>query len=316
MAFDFDELSAAVAKHGVVTRILVAAVKGSAPRGEGTSMLVWQTGQSGTIGGGELEFRITAEARRRLTDEDHSPRFLRYALGPALGQCCGGNVALACETFDATALARLRGARVFVRPTLGTSKSHPAVDRLAAQIERNPGAYNGFAMLFGWIVEPVRTAGRALWVWGAGHVGRAIVSIIAPMPEWDVTWLDVAPDRFPDPLPERVSTIPSDDPARMIPFAPVSAGHLILTYSHQLDFDICHGLLGHGFASAGLIGSATKWMRFKNRLGQLGHTPEQITRIRCPIGDPALGKHPQAIAVGVAADLLRAPAAGKRTLTA
>ena len=89
-----------------------------------------------------------------------------------------------------------------------------------------------------------------------------------------------------------------------MPHAPHDAHHLILTYSHALDLALCHGLLGHGFARAGLIGSATKWARFRSRLGALGHAPAQIARIRCPIGTPGFGKHPQAIAIGVASGLL------------
>ena len=65
--------------------------------------------------------------------------------------------------------------------------------------------------------------------------------------------------------------------------------------------------MGHDFAFAGLIGSATKWARFRSRLAALGHAPERIARITCPIGEPSLGKHPQAIALGVAAGLLRNP---------
>jgi xanthine dehydrogenase accessory factor len=64
-------------------------------------------------------------------------------------------------------------------------------------------------------------------------------------------------------------------------------------------------LLGHGFGCAGLIGSKSKWARFQSRLAALGHSAPQISRITCPIGDPALGKHPQAIAVGVVSSLLR-----------
>ena len=78
----------------------------------------------------------------------------------------------------------------------------------------------------------------------------------------------------------------------------------MLTYSHALDLDLCHRLLAHGFARAGVIGSATKWARFRSRLAALGHAPDAIARIDCPIGDPSLGKHPQAIAIGVAQAVL------------
>ena len=96
----------------------------------------------------------------------------------------------------------------------------------------------------------------------------------------------------------------ASSPGDLVAQAPRDADHLILTYSHALDLDLCHRLLSHGFNTCGLIGSATKWARFRSRLAALGHTPAQIARIQCPIGDPAFGKHPQAIAISVAAAFL------------
>jgi xanthine dehydrogenase accessory factor len=135
-------------------------------------------------------------------------------------------------------------------------------------------------------------------------VGRALVAVLAPLPGVAITWVDVAADRFPADVPEGVTVLPAADPARLADHAPREAEHLVLTYSHALDLELCHRLLGRGFARLGLIGSATKWARFRSRLAALGHAPAQITRIDCPIGNPALGKHPQAIAVGVAAEFL------------
>ncbi|MEO0403194.1 MAG: XdhC family protein, partial [Pseudomonadota bacterium] len=96
------------------------------------------------------------------------------------------------------------------------------------------------------------------------------------------------------------TTVPAADPIALVPFAPPLADHLVLTYSHDIDFGLCHALLAHGFGSCGLIGSATKWARFRKRLGALGHSSEQIARIDCPIGEPSLGKEPHLIAIGVA----------------
>ena len=93
-------------------------------------------------------------------------------------------------------------------------------------------------------------------------------------------------------------------PERLVHHAPESAEHLILTYSHEIDFALCHALLEHGFGFAGLIGSETKWARFRKRLATLGHPDARIARICCPIGQKSYGKHPQAIAIGVAAHLL------------
>lgn len=144
--------------------------------------------------------------------------------------------------------------------------------------------------------------GAPLWIYGAGHVGRALVGVMAPLPEWEITWVDTAADRFPADAP--VTTLVAADPARAVAHAPDGAHHLILTYSHEMDLAICHAVLSRPFASAGLIGSGTKWARFRGRLAALGHAPAHIARIACPIGDPALGKHPQAIAIGVAMAML------------
>lgn len=155
-------------------------------------------------------------------------------------------------------------------------------------------------------------AERQVWVWGAGHVGRALVAVLAPLPGIAVTWVDVSAERFPQGVPDGVTVVPASDPALVADHAPVGAEHLVLTYSHALDLELCHRLLNRGFIELGLIGSATKWGRFRSRLKALGHSGEAVARIRCPIGDPSLGKHPQAIAVGVVAELLRAPKAAAR----
>jgi xanthine dehydrogenase accessory factor len=109
--------------------------------------------------------------------------------------------------------------------------------------------------------------------------------------------------RFPSPISD-VRFLPSASIADAMRLTPKNAHHLIATYSHDIDLELCHLLIGHGFRSAGLIGSATKWARFRKRLNTLGHETQQIETITCPIGDPILGKHPQAIAVGVASRLL------------
>lgn len=147
-------------------------------------------------------------------------------------------------------------------------------------------------------------AAAPLWIWGAGHVGRAVVRIMAPFEDREIFLVDVAQDRFPVELPPGVAPVIATDPVRLVTRAAQEAEHLIVTYSHDLDLRLCDALLRHGFASVGLIGSTTKWARFRKRLGAMGHADAQISCIRCPIGRKDFGKHPQAIAVGVAATLL------------
>jgi xanthine dehydrogenase accessory factor len=135
-------------------------------------------------------------------------------------------------------------------------------------------------------------------------VGRAVVGVLAPLPDLAITWVDTAAERFPDAIPDGVRSLVAPAPGAQVTSAPRDAEHLILTYSHALDLDLCHRLLTHGFGACGLIGSATKWARFRTRLASLGHGTEAIARIDCPIGAPALGKHPQAIAIGVAVSVM------------
>ncbi len=296
MGFDIGELRDAVLRHRTVVRVVIAGLRGSSPREVGAAMLVWKDGQSGTIGGGALEFEAAAAARAQGVVS----RLSRHALGPDLGQCCGGAVRLLSEIYDLAAVDALDG-DVIAR---GAGDMPLAVKRVLADA-RAQGLAPDPQLLEGWMIEAVHRPARPVWVWGAGHVGRAVVGILAPMPDMAITWVDTAPERFPDTVPDGVSVVPAANPEGLVRHAPENAEHLVLTYSHALDLALCHHLLGHEFAFAGLIGSATKWARFRSRLAALGHVGKQIARITCPIGDPAMGKHPQMIAVGVAAALLR-----------
>lgn len=308
--FDRANIAEAVATHGAVVRVVICTHQGSSPREAGAAMLVWADhtiagGQSGTIGGGTLEYEATAKARTMASQDE--PRVERIALGPALGQCCGGAVTLAYERFDATTLAAIPEEGVFVRRVARDAANEmPLAIRRTLKTARGEG-FATTRFLQGWLAEPVAPPTRALWIWGAGHVGRAIVATLAPLPDLSITWVDTARTRFPDQIPQGVTPRTARNPATLVPDAPQNAEHLILTYSHALDLDLCHRILTHGFARCGLIGSASKWVRFRNRLQALGHDPAQIARLTCPIGDPALGKHPQAIAISVAAEVLSKP---------
>ena len=298
MSFDRSALIDACKRHGIVTRVVVARVRGSAPREAGAAMLVWREGASGTVGGGTLEHSLMMTART-IEDAGHF-EITRHALGPDMGQCCGGSVDVLTESYD-LATARALPEDVIAR---GPGDVPLPVARIL-NTARNAGVLPASTLIAGWMVEPVTTPTRDIWVWGAGHVGRALVCVLTPLPDIRLTWVDVAAERFPDDIPGAVTTLHAPRPEQLVHFAPPDADHIILTYSHDLDLELCHRLLRHGFCSAGLIGSATKWARFKSRLKTLGHGATSIDRIICPIGEPSLGKHPHVIALGVAMALLR-----------
>ena len=302
---DRAAIAGVLARVPVLVRVVIASHQGSSPREAGAAMLVWETGQEGTIGGGALEYEAAATARALLAGG--GPKVARIALGPALGQCCGGAVTLVYERFTAADLAVMPERGLHTRRIEGAAEMPLAMTRA----QRNARGQGMAQTLWkaGWLAEPVAAPGRDLWIWGAGHVGRALVSVLHPLPGFALTWIDTAPERVPACIPPGVTIRTCTNPAALVTDAPAEAEHLLLTYSQALDLELCHRLLGHGFASAGLIGSASKWARFRNRLRALGHPDARISRIRCPIGAPELGKHPQAIAVGVAAALLNDSAA-------
>jgi xanthine dehydrogenase accessory factor len=306
--FDRDALARAIAAHGPVARVGVASVQGSAPREVGASMLVWADigqagGQSGTIGGGALEFEAARSARALLA-AGGGPKLQSVPLGPNLGQCCGGAVQLFTEIFAAVP----DGGDVFARP-VRAGEMPLSVSRLQAAARR--GEAVAATLLQGWFVEPFAPAQSPVWIWGAGHVGRALAKVLAPLPSIAITWVDTSLARFPEgaSLQDNLRILPAADMAQAAALAPKDAHHIILTFSHALDLALCDAVLRRRFASCGVIGSRTKWARFRSRLAALGHGPAEISRIQCPIGDPAFGKHPHAIAIGVAASMMTAMAA-------
>nr|WP_323780497.1 xanthine dehydrogenase accessory protein XdhC [Amylibacter sp.] len=295
MGLNLRELADAVARHGRVVRVLIADHQGSTPRESGTSMLVWNGGQSGTIGGGALELQAVETA----VQIDKSIA-LKVPLGPALGQCCGGAVTLVLEPFTASNLPN-EGENYSRRIT--GDKDKPLALRRLLKSQRNSGATPALIWQQGWLMEPLEAPKQPLWLYGAGHVGRAIVDTLQDLP-FDITWVDTAPDRFPETIPAHANPLVAQTPADAVKHAPADAHHLVLTYSHTLDLDLCHAILSHPHKSLGLIGSKTKRRRFTSKLTALGHGSAQIAGIICPIGQRDLGKTPKAIAIGVASELL------------
>jgi xanthine dehydrogenase accessory factor len=160
-----------------------------------------------------------------------------------------------------------------------------------------------------------------LWLYGAGHVGQALIRVLAELP-FEVTWIDSRPELLPAGLPDNVHPLCADAPLTTVPLAPAATRFLVMTHDHALDYGLCRAILERGdLAWLGLIGSKSKGARFRSRLARDGLTPEAIRRLICPIGVEGVeSKWPAAIAVGVAAQLLRtpglSPAADSRQLTA
>lgn len=315
---DLNALSDAIEAHGTVVRIVVAEVKGSAPREAGAAMLVWEAGAEDTIGGGALEWQATAIAREML-EGGPDTRVIRRALGPDIGQCCGGAVTLVAERYDAARYRDLDQGFEFqgIWARQVEAGEAPLPDTTRRRIEKFQWSDTAMptTLTKGWLIEPVWRDQRPVYIYGAGHVGRALARVLAPMPAFDVWLVDVRAPMF-EPLPENIHISEGILPDALMKSAPPEAAHFIMTPEHDYDLHLCDTLLRQPFAYGGLIGSATKWARFRSRLKALGHDDAQIGRIHCPIGDPSLGKHPQAIAIGVAQGLLSLRGTGESAMPA
>ena len=286
-----------IARDGAVVRASLVKVKGSAPREAGAMMLItvddiWQT-----IGGGTLEFTVMAQAREMLADKAAGPwrrMVVRAALGPDMGQCCGGQVTVLLERFgrdEDAGLLTLADCRYLAHPTQGNA---PLADAGAAApgLDRQANCF----------VAPVALPGRPVFLYGAGHIGRALAPHLAAL-QLDVHWVDVEDSRFPATIPEDVRRVMAADPTVIAAHAPDKAIHLVVTHNHALDEAICHAVLsGGGFARLGLIGSATKAARFRSRLAKAGIAEAALDRLVCPVGLASItGKHPARVALSIAA---------------
>ena len=144
-----------------------------------------------------------------------------------------------------------------------------------------------------------------LYLFGAGHVGRALVQVLGLLP-YRVRWIDGRAEMFPPSLPANVEVECSASPRRDVAAAPPGSFFLVMTHSHPTDLEICDQVLKRGdFAFLGLIGSESKRTAFLSRLRQRGYGQVALDRLTCPIGLPQVtAKEPASIAVAVAGQLL------------
>ena len=142
-------------------------------------------------------------------------------------------------------------------------------------------------------------------LFGAGHVGRAVVLALAPLP-FTVRWIDSRADQFPQYVPQNAVTVCTDAVEAELAEAPRDAMVIVMTHSHPLDFDITVAALRRRtFDFVGLIGSETKRARFTSFARQMGVAESDIDRLVCPIGVTEIkGKEPAVIAAALAAQLL------------
>ncbi|MGB4060777.1 MAG: xanthine dehydrogenase accessory protein XdhC [Burkholderiaceae bacterium] len=245
--------------------VRVAEVQGSGPREVGAWMAVFAQGQVGTIGGGHLEWQALAHARAALAGAPLQAR-QRYALGPSLGQCCGGVVHLALQAVTAA----------------DTPALVQALTALAQPLALFGGGHVGQAL-----VQALAPLPFALtWVDSRDeifppHVPPTVVC------------------EHSDPVQAAVRDLTPGSAVLIMSFSHAEdldvLAECLLRQRRQADL-----------RWIGLIGSQTKWASFRHRLAERGFAEAEWAQVACPIGLPGIaGKQPAVIAAAVAAQLLQ-----------
>ncbi|HZX28705.1 MAG TPA: xanthine dehydrogenase accessory protein XdhC, partial [Telluria sp.] len=156
-----------------------------------------------------------------------------------------------------------------------------------------------------WLADLVEPPRAHLVLFGAGHVGAALVRALGPLP-CTVTWVDEREAQFPPDVPSNVAIEATDTPQAAVADAPRGAAFLVMTHSHALDQRLTEAILARADVGwFGLIGSKTKRKQFEHRLRARGVDEARLAAMACPIGMPGISsKLPAVIAASVAAQLL------------
>lgn len=298
----------------------VLSASGSSPRGSGARMAVFADGTAlGTVGGGAVERQSIALAQELLSSGRDALRTfgLHPAAENATGMVCGGDVTILFHCLrpaDAAAdilrswLAALDGDRnVWLRLRFdGTRVCDPAL-LTADDLRHGTDAFCTSKPYWdgSLYVEPIVRAGR-VYLFGAGHVGRALVPVLHYV-GFEVTVFDeraelAQPERFPD-----AREIVLGDFRRIFDRVSLTADDyaVVMTPGHQADYEILEQLLRTDANYIGCIGSRKKVALTREKLAAAGFSAADIDRIHAPIGLPILAETPEEIAVSIAAEMIR-----------
>jgi len=321
-----DELSDLTAAGERVVLVTVAGIRGSAPREVGAKMIVSESATTGTIGGGQLEYQCARLACEMLGG-DETPALRKFPLGTSMGQCCGGVVDILFEPIASRLPAWLRDLRALhgqrepavVVTHLGgaTGKcvitaddifgdTESAAPDIIVKARQGLEAGRTAHRIDDWFFEDIVGTDLNIAVFGAGHVGSAVVQSLSAL-DCNVRWIDGRRNIFRG-TPSNARAVETSDPALEVAAMPPRSCYLIMTHSHALDFDICDRVLRRSDAVyCGLIGSLSKRRRFEKRFRSQGMQERDLERLVCPIGVAGIsGKKPAEIAVAAAAEVLQA----------
>jgi xanthine dehydrogenase accessory factor/xanthine dehydrogenase large subunit len=257
-------LRAVLAEGRPAAIVTVTDAKGSTPREAGALMLVTAGEIRGSIGGGQLELRIIAQAREFLNARS-PPMTVKMALGPELGQCCGGHVGITIARANADTLAEIE------------AREHAAGEARPTVLVFGAGHVGrALARALGPLPFRVRWIDERQDEFGHNPPAGNVEIIITPRCD------------------EEVRRAPAQAAYVVLTHSHSLDGTIVAAVLERGDFAYC-----------GLIGSLTKRSVFERAFRETGIPDATIARLTCPIGDRGIDdKRPEIIAALVAAELI------------
>lgn len=323
-----DRLRGAVRERGRAELVIVTGTQGSSPRSAGAWMAALPDGAfAGTVGGGKVEELAQREAAELLSSR--CSRAVRYTMGgPSsdTGMICGGSIDLLYLYMDATSLSvldeagevlRTRGEGALVvdasplgepapdAPAHGAGSARTCTGPLGIRIERPVGPGAPVAGMAGGVyVEPLCPEGLA-YIFGCGHVGRALASAL-----FAAGFAVVACDDRPEMLAPEL--VPHAADRRLVDYAdlsatcPIGPRDLVVsaTAGHASDYEVVSQAMAAHPSYLGCLGSRRKTAFVRARLGEDGFPPEEVERLHMPVGLPIHAETPEEIAVSIAAEMI------------
>ena len=302
-----------------VELVSILEASGSTPRGAGAVMAVFLSGESaGTIGGGAVEYEAQRTAADLLARGGDDVRRFRFVQGDAasLGMVCGGDVTVQFQFLPggegpctravrdlAAAFSGSRDTWLLRRMEDGRVVETRTVDHAAEQVPVGL-LENGPVYRDGWFALPVVRAGK-VYIFGGGHVSRALVPVIAAAEFRPVVYDDRPEFATPQAFPQAEGLLCGSftELARLVTVTPEDYV-VIMTRGHQADYEVLSQVLRSGAKYLGCIGSRRKLARCKERLLAAGFTEAEYARLHAPIGLAIGAQTPSEIAVSVAAELI------------
>lgn len=292
---------------------------GSAPRGTGTGMVVSSAGeQTGTVGGGALEFRVREDAQTLLSGGEQTVRV--YDIHADDANTYSGSVTVLFRPFSGNAGLSLYGR---MREAIRAGRDAFLVSRIAGLRAEESRVLETDALMSAcglrcppeqavltqtepaWLIEPLMPAPRVI-LFGGGHVAQCMARQLGLL-DYRV-WVAEDREAFASaalfPSAEAVLLGEYDGMEARLNITKRDHG-IVMSRGHETDYQILRWLLRSEADYIGCIGSRKKIALTKERLAADGVTQEQIERLHAPVGLAIGAETPAKIAVSVAAELIR-----------